>query len=151
MCIAMDEVNHGTVDVSCLTQLLLQTHQHAFAGVLVKEVNHALQDLAKVRPLIRHPMVNGEVPLYMTYTDIQEANASSELGGQTPAFALGVHATIQSHGVVGPWHGDMRKWAFLRDACHPGWVEELRIRCVIIVRSLNTTVTQTNDSKTDQS
>lgn len=147
----MDEIDHSTVDVSRLTEFLFHTHQHCFAGVIMKEGNHALQYLAKVCPLIRHPVVNGEIPLDVAHTDIKEAHASSELGGQTPGLALGVHTTIQSHGIVGPWHGDMREWPFIRDACHPGRVEKLGVRCIIIVWSLNSTLTQSNDSKTDQS
>lgn len=143
---AMDVVDHSAVDVVRLTELLLQTHQHRLAGILSQEVSHTLQHVAQVRPLIRHPMMDGQVPLDVTDTDVQEADSGSELGGQAPGLALGIHAAEQGHGVVGARHGDLRQRLIIRDAGHPGRVEELRCGGVIIVGSLNGTVTQTKDS-----
>lgn len=144
----MDVVYHGTVNVTRLTELLPYTHQHCFTWILSKEIGHTLQHVAKVRPLIRHPVMDGEVPLDMTEADVKETDTGSELGGQAPGLALSIHTAVQGHGVVGPWHGDLRQRLIIRDAGHPGRVKELRVGCVIIVRSLNGTVTQTNDSKT---
>lgn len=118
--------------------------------MLAQEFGHTLQHMAKVCPLVRHPMMDEEVPLDVADTDVQEADASSELGGQAPGLALSVHATKQGHGVVGAGHGDLRQRLIIRDAGHPGRVEELRVGRVVIVRSLNGTVTQTKDSKTQQ-
>lgn len=146
--VALDVVYHGTVDVTCLTELLPEAHQHRLRWILKQEVSHTLQDLSEVGPLVGYPMVEGEVPLDVTHTDVQEADTGTELGRQTPGLALSIDAAVQGHGVVGSGHGDLRQRLMIRDFSHPGGVQELWGGCVIIVRSLSSTITQTSDPKT---
>lgn len=40
--VAMDVVDHSTVDVVRLTELLLHAHQHRLTGILAEEVGHTL-------------------------------------------------------------------------------------------------------------
>lgn len=145
--VAVDVVYHSAVDVVRLTALLLHTHQHCLAGILPQEVSHTLQHVAKVPPLVRHPVMEFQFPVDVTEADVQVADACTELGGQAPGLALSVHPSVQGHGVVGPGQGDLRQRLVIRDAGHPGRVEELRVGRVIIIRSLNGSVTQTDDSK----
>lgn len=148
--VAVDEVHHGSIDVVGLAELLPQTHQHCLGGKLLQEFGYALQHMAEVRPLVGDPVMNGEVPLDVTHTDVQETDTGLELGGQAPRLAFSIHTAVQSHGVVGPRHGDLRQRLIVRDRGHPGRVQELRGGCVVIVRSLDGTVAQTKDSVVEE-
>lgn len=145
--IAVDVIHHSAVNVARLTELLPDTHQHGFTWVLLKKICDALQHVAKVSPLIRHPVMKGEVPVDVAETDVQKSDAGSELGGQAPGLAFGVHPAVHGHGIVGPRHGDLRQRLIIRDAGHPGWVEEFGVGRVIVVGPLYGTKTYTNDSK----
>lgn len=145
--ISVDVVHHGAVNVARLAELLPDAHQHSFTRVLSQEVGDALQDVAKVSPLVGHPVMEGEVPVDVAETDVQESNAGPELGGQAPGLALGVDPAVHRHGVVGTRHGDLRKRLIVRDTGHPGRVEEFRVGCVIVVGPLNGTETYSNNSK----
>lgn len=145
--VAVDVIHHGTVNVARLTELLLDAHEHSFTRVLFQKVGDALQNVAKVSPLIGHPVMEGEVPVHVAETDVQKSDAGSELGGQAPGLAFSVHPAIHRHGVVGPWHGDLRKRLIVRDTGHPGWVEEFRVGRVVVVGPLNGTKTYSNGSK----
>lgn len=91
--------------------------------------------------------MDGEVPLDVADTDVEESDAGSELGGQAPGLALCIDAAVQGHGVVGAGHSDLRQWLIIGDARHPRRVEELRVGCVIVVWSLNGTASQINDTE----
>lgn len=145
--IAVDIIHHGAVNVACLAELLLDAHEHGFTWVLFQKIRDSLQNVAKVSPLIGHPVMEGEVPVDVAETDVQKSDAGSELGRQAPGLAFSVHPAVQRHGVVGPRHGDLRKLLIVRDTGHPGWVEELGVGSVIVVGPLNGTKTYTNDSK----
>lgn len=145
--VAVDVIHHGTVNVARLTELLPDAHEHSFTRVLFQKVGDALQNVAKVSPLIGHPVMEGEVPVHVAETDVQKSDAGSELGGQAPGLAFSVHPAIHRHGVVGPWHGDLRKRLIVRDTGHPGWVEEFRVGRVVVVGPLNGTKTYSNGSK----
>ncbi|KAG7271171.1 hypothetical protein CRUP_025486 [Coryphaenoides rupestris] len=105
--VAVDVAHHGIVDVVGLAQLLLDAHQHRLIEILVQEVDHTSEDMAKMHLLGVNPVVEDAGDLDLM-TGVKVKACSAEM----------FQTLVQLFLIVGPDYDDTPHPEFL----NPSWM-----------------------------